>query len=145
MSEANGDAAEALPKELLRELHAFLSLEAPFLIRDLPQVASEDALEEALLTRIEARSRTGEEFGEDLLYPQLTHREAVDGIRAELESAVRGFFDRRRIKVSLSPHEKRLMFRTMLLTREVDPGPVSCRTRPLSGGCRGIRTRGLAE
>ena len=43
MSEANGGAAAVLPKELLRELHAFLCLEAPFLIRDLPRVASEAA------------------------------------------------------------------------------------------------------
>jgi 2-oxoisovalerate dehydrogenase E1 component len=121
MSEANGDAAEApLPKELLRELHAFLSLEAPFLIRDLPRVVSEDALEEALLKRIEARSRTGEEFADELLYPQLSHRQAVERNRAELEIAVRGFFDRRRIKDSLSAHEKRVMFRTMLLTRQLD-------------------------
>ena len=120
MSEANGGAAQDLPKDLLRELHAFLSLEAPFLIRDLPRVASEDALEQALLARIEARSRTGEEFAEDLLYPRLTHHQAVETTRAELEIAVRGFFERRRIKSSLSSHEKRVMLRTMLLTREVD-------------------------
>jgi 2-oxoisovalerate dehydrogenase E1 component len=122
MSEANGDAVEpaGLPRELLQELHAFLSLEAPFLIRDLPRVSSEEALEEALLARIEARSRTGDEFAEDLLYPRWTHRQAVERNRAELELAVSGFFARRRIKRSLQRHEQRLMLRTMLLTREVD-------------------------
>lgn len=117
MSEASH---ATLPKELLRELHAFLSLEAPFLIRDLPQVASEAALEEALLERVAARSRTGEEFAQEELFPGLTHRSAVSWNQDWLEQAIRGFFQRRRIKSSLTPHERRLMFRTMLLTRELD-------------------------
>jgi len=120
MSKATGGAATVLPKELLRELHAFLCLEAPFLIRDLPQVASEEELEAALLKRIEARSRTGQEFADELLYPDLTHQKAVSKSRAELEETVRGFFDRRRVKASITPHEKRLMLRVMLLTRELD-------------------------
>jgi 2-oxoisovalerate dehydrogenase E1 component len=120
MSDAKGAGTPALPRELLRELHAFLSLEAPFLIRDLPRVAGEDELESALLTRIEARSRTGPDFADDLLYPQWTHQMAVAEIRRELDAAVRGFFTRRRIKASITPHERRLMFRTMLLTRELE-------------------------
>ncbi len=120
MSDAKGAGTPALPRELLRELHAFLSLEAPFLIRDLPRVAGEDELESALLARIEARSRTGPDFADDLLYPQWTHQMAVAEIRRELDAAVRGFFTRRRIKASITPHERRLMFRTMLLTRELE-------------------------
>ncbi len=120
MSDADGAATGALPRDLLRELHAFLSLEAPFLIRDLPQVAGEGELEAALLGRIEARSRTGQEFADEILYPNWTHQKAVALNRRELEVAIRGFFERRRVKASITAHESRLMFRTMLLTREVD-------------------------
>lgn len=120
MSDSEGATAPDLPRDLLRELHAFLSLEAPFLIRDLPQVAGEDELEAALLARIEARSRTGQEFADELLYPAWTHQRAVTSGRADLELAVRGFFERRRIKVSITGHEQRLLYRTMLLTREID-------------------------
>ena len=120
MSDSEGASTQALSRDLLRELHAFLSLEAPFLIRDLPQVEGEEELEATLLARVKARSRTGQEFAEDLLYPAWTHRRAVESSRAELELAVRGFFERRRIKVSITPHEQRLLYRTMLLTREID-------------------------
>ena len=109
-----------LTRDLLRELHAFLSLEAPFLIRDLPQVTTEHRLEKALLGRIAERYRTGPGFAAAELYPAMTHQMAVSGGRRDLETLVRGFFDRRRIKASLTPHERRLMLRTMLLTREVD-------------------------
>lgn len=120
MSEAEGNGTSALPRDLLRELHAFLSLEAPFLIRGLPRVAGEEELEAALLARIEARSRTGADFVDDLLYPGWTHGRVVAESRSELDAAVRGFFARRRLKASITAHERRLMFRTMLLTRELD-------------------------
>lgn len=109
-----------LTRDLLRELHAFLSLEAPFLIRDLPQVATEERLEKALLQRIGARYRTGPGFAAHELYPAVTHQMAVSGGRRDLETLVRGFFERRRIKATLTAPERRLMLRTMLLTREVD-------------------------
>ena len=110
----------SLPTDLLRELHGFLSLEAPFLIRDLPQVSSEVELEQALLGRIEARSRTGAEFADDQLYPFVTHELAVSWTSETLELQVRGFFERRRIRASLTAEERRLMFRIMLLTRALD-------------------------
>ena len=96
MNDSDGAVTAALPEGLLRELHAFLSLEAPFLIRDLPQVATEAELEAALLKRIEARSRTGPGFADEQLYPEWTHQDAVAANRQELETAVRGFFERRR-------------------------------------------------
>lgn len=120
MNDSDGALTPALPKELLRELHGFLSLEAPFLIRDLPQVATEADLESALLRRIEARSRTGPGFADEQLYPEWTHQDAVSASQKELEIAVRGFFERRRIKASITAHERQLMYRTMLLTRELD-------------------------
>jgi 2-oxoisovalerate dehydrogenase E1 component len=120
MSESDESSSTVLSKALLQELHAFLSLDAPFLIRDLPQVSTEDELEIALLERIEARSRTGTDFGDETLFPGLSHHAAVSGSREDLELLVRGFFDRRRIKKSFSAQERRLMYRTMLLTRAVD-------------------------
>ncbi|MEE8277447.1 MAG: dehydrogenase E1 component subunit alpha/beta [Thermoanaerobaculia bacterium] len=120
MTEPGAQPRRSLPTDLLRELHGFLSLEAPFLIRDLPRVSSEAELEEALLRRIEARSRTGPEFAAEQLYPFVTHEQVVSWTRQALEIQVRGFFERRRIRASLTPQERRLMFRTMLLTRAVD-------------------------
>ncbi len=40
-SQSGSASAGSVPEEFLRELHGFLSLEAPFLIRGLPQVATE--------------------------------------------------------------------------------------------------------
>jgi len=120
MSEGNDAPIASLPRELLEELHAFLSFEAPFLIRDLPQVSSEEELEAVLLGRIEARSRTGEGFAEQQLFPSITHEMAVDWSRQRLEHTVRGFFERRRIKASITAHERHLMYRSMLLTREIE-------------------------
>jgi len=120
MSEPDEPSATVLSKPLLQELHAFLSLDAPFLIRDLPQVSSEDELESALLERIEARSRTGVDFADETLFPGLSHHDAVSRSRDDLNLLVRGFFQRRRIKSSLTGQERRLMYRTMLLTRAVD-------------------------
>ena len=110
-----------LPRNLLLELHGFLSLEAPFLIRDLPaRVQSEGELEEALLERIEARYQTGPDFTEARLYPMVSHRRAVARNREALEVLVRGFFARRRILDSITDDEKREMLRAMLLTRATD-------------------------
>jgi 2-oxoisovalerate dehydrogenase E1 component len=120
MPDSAGAAPRTLPKDLLRELHGFLSLEAPFLIRDLPPVSEEDELEKALLERIEERFRTGEEFANQRLFPMVNHQRAVNWAREALETQVRGFFERRRIKASITDDERRLMLRTMLLTREVD-------------------------
>ncbi len=113
-------AASRLPPGLLEELHGFLSLEAPFLIRDLPRVSSVEELEAALLERIGARSRTGPEFGPKRLYPFVTHEQAVAWTREALVIQVRGFFERRRIKSSITAEEHKLLFRTMLLTRALD-------------------------
>lgn len=113
-------AASRLPPGLLEELHGFLSLEAPFLIRDLPRVSSEEELEAALLERIGARSRTGPEFGPKRLYPFVTHEQAVAWTREALVIQVRGFFERRRIKSSITAEERKLIFKTMLLTRALD-------------------------
>jgi pyruvate/2-oxoglutarate/acetoin dehydrogenase E1 component/TPP-dependent pyruvate/acetoin dehydrogenase alpha subunit len=120
MTEALDATSQALAADLLRDLHGFLSLEAPFLIRDLPRSAVEKDLEAALLDRIAYRFRTGPRFAEATLHPGLTHQGAVAREQRDYERAIRGFFERRRIQDSLAAEERRLMLRTMLLTRAVD-------------------------
>lgn len=115
------DRIPTLPRDLLLELHGFLSLEAPFLIRDLPaRVQSETELEQALLSRIEARYQTGPDFTEARLYPMVSHRRAVAKNRELLELLVRGFFERRKIRDSITHDEKLEMLRAMLITRATD-------------------------
>ncbi len=109
-----------LPRRLLAELHGFLSLEAPFLIRDLPQVATEEELEAALVARLEVRFQPGAEFSGETLFPGVTHERAMGWSREALEILVRGFFERRRLRATITPDEQRLLLRTMLLTRELD-------------------------
>ncbi len=120
MPELEESESPALPDELLRELHGFLALEAPFLIRDLPQTASEEELERSLLERLSYRFRTGPRFSAEELWPGATHEAVVGRSREDVELALRGFFERRRIKASLTDEERLLMYRTMLLTREID-------------------------
>ncbi|MCZ6508356.1 MAG: thiamine pyrophosphate-dependent enzyme [Acidobacteria bacterium] len=120
MSEVLDAKAQTLPGDLLRDLHGFLSLEAPFLIRDLPRADSEKDLEAALVDRLTYRFRTGPKFADTELYPGLTHQQAVGRTQQQYESAIRGFFERRRIQRSLTTEERKLMLRTMLLTRAVD-------------------------
>jgi 2-oxoisovalerate dehydrogenase E1 component len=110
----------SLSRDLLAELHGFLSLEAPFLIRDLPAVESEEDLEEALLERLEQRFRTGPDFAGEELYPGMSHARAVAGSLDDYRGLIRGFFDRRRLRASITADERALMLRTMLLTRAVD-------------------------
>jgi 2-oxoisovalerate dehydrogenase E1 component len=112
--------SETLPKDLLRDLHGFLSFEAPFLIRDLPRAATEEGLEAALVDRLAYRFRTGPKFADSELFPGMTHQKAVARTQQEYERVIRGFFERRRIQRSLRPEERKLMLRTMLLTRAVD-------------------------
>ena len=118
---ASPSTSPPLPRDLLEELHGFLSLEAPFLIRDLPaRVRSEAELEKALLGRIEARYQTGPDFSEARLYPMVSHRRAVARNKDSLEVLVRGFFARRRILDSITREERIEMLQAMLLTRATD-------------------------
>ncbi len=120
MPEAPEEAPPALPDELLRELHGFLALEAPFLIRDLPQASCEQELEGILLERLAYRFRTGPRFAHDELWPGTSHEAVVGQGREALEVALRGFFERRRLRASITDEERLLVHRTMLLTRAVD-------------------------
>jgi TPP-dependent pyruvate/acetoin dehydrogenase alpha subunit len=110
----------ALAEDLLRDLHGFLSLEAPFLIRDLPQARDESELEAALVDRLRHLFRTGPRFESEELWPGLTHEGAVERSREDVEERVRGFFRRRRLETTISDAERRAMLGAMLLTRAVD-------------------------
>ncbi len=120
MTEALDRDSRTLTDELLRDLHGFLSLEAPFLIRDLPPAKTEEELEMALVDRLAYRYRTGPKFAHETLHPGLTHEQAVAMSQQGLETAIRGFFERRRIRQGLADDERILMHRSMLLTRAVD-------------------------
>ena len=113
MSEPS-QSAPAMAGELQVELHRFLSLEAPFLIPAVPVGGSDEEVEAALLAEMTARLRPAEDLDDDEIYPSVTAGRAAGWHRRELEVAIR------RIRASLTRAERRLMFRTMLLTRAVD-------------------------
>ncbi len=121
MAKATAEAkTQAASASLLRGLHGFLSLEAPFLIRDLRDDLPADELERLLLERVGQLCRARPEWAEDLLHPGLTHAGAAGWAREAIETLVRSVFERERIKASITPEERRLVYRTMLLTRAVD-------------------------
>ena len=113
-------AAPAPAGELRVELHRFLSLEAPFLVPAMPEGVPDEEAEAALLLEVERRLRPAERLADDEIYPAVTAARAAGWRREELEVAIRGFFRRRRIRASLTRPERRLMLRTMLLTRAID-------------------------
>jgi 2-oxoisovalerate dehydrogenase E1 component len=113
-------ARAAATAELLAELRAFLSFEAPHLIADLPRSASAEELELHLVERLAALHRLDPETAARGFAPGLTLGEAASRGREALVELVRGFFARRRLKASLTDAERRLMFRTMLLARALD-------------------------
>jgi 2-oxoisovalerate dehydrogenase E1 component len=113
-------------EEFLRELHGFLSLEAPFLIADLPKGGGASELERHLLSKIEERFTIHPEFASAELYPFVSHENAAAWGRKTLEELVRGFFRRQEIKASITDEERLLLYRAMLLTREVDDFLKTC-------------------
>jgi 2-oxoisovalerate dehydrogenase E1 component len=112
--------APAISADLERELHAFLALEAPFLIHRLRPAASLDEIEGQLLALIAEVVQPHEAIGSTPLWPGTTHAQAAAWSRDASAAAVRGFFDRQRIKVSLRPEERLEVLRTMHLTRALD-------------------------
>ncbi len=113
----------ALSSALLTELHGFLSLEAPALLpclESLPASESAEDVEAALLAEIEARYRPVGDLAGEPLYPAVDHQQAVEWRRSDLEVQIGGFFERWRIKASITAAERLEMLRTMLLTRALD-------------------------
>jgi 2-oxoisovalerate dehydrogenase E1 component len=105
---------------MIDELRAFLSLEAPFLLRQVKRDLAPDQLEKRLLSTIDRLYRTSPQIAASELYPQTALGDAIAWNADPLRVAVRGFFERQRIKASITTAERKLMYRTMLLTRAVD-------------------------
>src|SRR6185369_15180 len=115
--------AQALPvasPTLLRDLHAFLALEAPFMAAKLPDDLPARELEELLLARAAARWSAGSPWANEELWPGVTQQDAARWSLETLQEMLRGFFRRQQIRDSIRDDERLLMHRTMLMTRAVD-------------------------
>jgi TPP-dependent pyruvate/acetoin dehydrogenase alpha subunit len=115
--------AQALPvasSTLLRDLHAFLALEAPFLAAKLPEDLQARELEELLAAPRRGAWQGAGRLGEDELWPGSRRRAAA---RWSLESpagADTGLLRRHELKAAIRRRRRLLMYRTMALTRAVD-------------------------
>ncbi len=102
-------------------LEQFLALEAPFLLDDGRRVMegapSPAEARDALLLIADERLKLPEPKE---LWPFTTTADAVAWQREALAEQINGFFRRQEIKASITRDEKLEMFRTMLLTRELD-------------------------
>jgi 2-oxoisovalerate dehydrogenase E1 component len=112
--------APAVSADLERELHAFLALEAPFLIHRLQPAARLDELEAQLLALVEETYRGHEALATAALWPGATHEDGATWARAAALEQVRGFFSRQRIKASLTPAERLEVLGAMHLARALD-------------------------
>ncbi len=112
--------APTVSADLERELHAFLALEAPFLIHRLQPAAGLDELEAQLVSLVEESYRGHEALAAVALWPGATHADGAAWARAAALEQVRGFFSRQRIKASLEPAERLEVLRTMHLARALD-------------------------
>lgn len=112
-------AVTVIPDSLRAETERFLALEAPFLLPALRRAPAGD-LETYLLEQLEEWCRPAPEMGGETLWPGTTVERAAGWTREALRELIRGFFERRRIRLSITPEEKREIYRTMLLTRALD-------------------------
>jgi len=117
---AVGTKQKRAPVRLIEELRSFLSLEAPFLLRQVKRGLAEDVLEERLLAQVDRLYRTSPQIAATALFPLTSLGDAINWNGEPLKEAIRGFFERQRIKASITPDERKLMYRTMLLTRAID-------------------------
>ena len=112
--------APARTERSLERLHAFLSLEAPFLLGCLSGAEAPEEIETVLLSSLEDLVPRDDGFASTSLFPLLTQREARDGYLDELRLQVRGFFERERLRQAITRDERLEIFQTMLLTRALD-------------------------
>lgn len=98
------------------DLVDFLALECPFLIpsarRDPSRKAMLQAFDDGFALQKDESSRT--------LYPGTTAGDAAAWSRTALREQIEGYYRREELKASLTPDEKRLMFRVMTLSRALD-------------------------
>src|ERR1044071_9826233 len=104
--------AQALPvasPTLLRDLHAFLALEAPFLAAKLPEDLPPRELEELLLQHAAARWQGNGRLGDDELWTGVTQATAGRWSLDSLQELRRGFFRRQEFKLAIADDERLLM------------------------------------
>jgi 2-oxoisovalerate dehydrogenase E1 component len=94
----------------------FLALECPPLIA----AARRNPSREAVLAAFEAAFAVGKDEAQKTLYPGATAADAAGWSRASLRELIEGHYRREELKASLTPDEKRLMFRVMKLSRSLD-------------------------
>jgi len=108
------------PARFVRDLQAFLSLEAPFLLTDLNADLPVADLEAELLDRLAETCRSRPELAAVEIHPGLSQGDAVAVTVDALRIQLRGFFRRQAIRAGISDDERLLMYRTMLLARGID-------------------------
>jgi pyruvate/2-oxoglutarate/acetoin dehydrogenase E1 component/TPP-dependent pyruvate/acetoin dehydrogenase alpha subunit len=113
-------APPAASPTLLRELHAFLALEAPFLAAKLPEDVPARELEELLLARAADRWQGATRWGDDELWPGTSQAAAARWSLEALQEQLRGFFRRQEIKSAIGDAQRLEVYRAMALTRAVD-------------------------
>jgi 2-oxoisovalerate dehydrogenase E1 component len=104
---------------LRADLRVFLSYEAPWLLSRLPASDAADDLEAALLAAIH-EAVADRELHPLPICPGLTQGAVAAAERDALRDAVAGFFERQRIKMTITSRERLAMHKTMLLTRAID-------------------------
>src|SRR5262245_61007186 len=95
-------ALPATTPALLRELHAFLALEAPFLAAKLPDDMAPRELEELLLARAAARWEGPPRWSEEELWPGVTQASATQWSLDALQESIRGFFRRHELRAAIT-------------------------------------------
>jgi len=98
------------------ELIEFLALEAPFLI----PAARRDPSREALLRALEDATKLEKEEAGRSLYPGATAADAAGWSRSLIRELVEGYFRRQDLKATITADERKLLFRTMVLSRALD-------------------------
>ncbi len=98
------------------DLIEFLALECPFLIpaarKDASKAAILKAYDEAVVLTPEESART--------IYPGASAGDAAGWSRTVLRELIEGYFRRQEIQATLTPEERREVFRVMVLSRALD-------------------------
>jgi hypothetical protein len=98
------------------DLIEFLALEAPFLL----PAGRRDPSREALLRALEDATALEKDEAGRSLYPGVTAGDAAGWSRTLLRELVEGWFRRQDLKATITADERKLLLRTMVLSRELD-------------------------
>ena len=120
MAEITGTRPARATKELIRDLRDFLAMEAPYLLPEIPLSATPPEIESFLLTRVDRLFRVSGSWTAEPIFPGTDRAGAAETERLRMVEAVRGFFERQRLKESITDEERVVLFRTMLYTRLID-------------------------